>query len=257
MDAVNIKSKHIILLLLGLITGIAAVRAEQPRQLYDQANQLYKQQAYDSALAIYTQLIDAGYDRSELYFNAGNACYQLKKSGYAVYYFTKALQKHPGSDYIRHNLHLAQLQASNKIEQLPTLFFVRWWHVMLRLFSANTWLVCSIVLFWILIFFLGWRRLSDDPPRVMRWGWLPAAVLFCFFFLGAVFSRVAATTHNSAIVVAAGQPLKKAPDANSASIDPVQNGAKVEILDSVENWKKIRLTDGTEGWFNAGNMKTL
>lgn len=250
------RFKHSILLLIGLIACLS-VFAQKPQQRFNRANHLYQKQAYDSALAIYAGLIDEGYDNAALFFNAGNASYNSGRSGYAVYYFTKALQQDPGNEQIQHNLRLAQLQASNKIEQLPTLFFVRWWHVVLRFLSVNAWLIGSIVFFWILIFFIGWKGLAKIPPPFLRWIWIPLLVLFGFFMAGAIFSRVAATTHDTAIVIDIEQPLREAPDNNSSSIEYLQKGAKVEILDSVENWKKVRLVDGTEGWFNAQDMKTL
>ncbi len=234
-----------------------SVFAQTPQQRFNRANLLYQEQAFDSAFAIYAELIEDGYDNAALFFNAGNASYNSGRSGYAVYYFTKALQQDPGNDQIQHNLKLAQLQASNKIEQLPTLFFVRWWHVVLHFFSVNAWLIGSIVLFWVLIFVIGWNALSRIPPRFLKWVWVPVVVLFCFFMAGAIFSRIAATTHDAAIVIDIKQPLREAPDENSSSIEYLQKGAKVELLDSVDHWKKVRLVDGTEGWFNAENMKVL
>lgn len=231
--------------------------AQSPQLLFDQANKLYQAQSYDSATSLYLKLIDRGYQNPQLYYNTGNAYYQTGQPGYAIYYYTKALQKDHGNQVIIHNLQMAQLQASNKIHQLPTLFFVRWWHAILNFFSVNTWLILSIVFFWILLFFLGWKWMTASPPFWVRWLWISAAILFCFFLTGATFSWIRANTHDTAIIVDVRQPLRSAPDQNSETIRPLDNGAKVHILDSVSEWKKIQLEDGTEGWARADEMKVL
>ncbi len=243
------------LLIFCMILKAPAWSQQSPQQLFNHANQLYKHQSYDSASILYLRLIDQGYQNPELYFNAGNAYYKTGQPGYAIYYYTKALQKDQGNKVVLHNLQMAQLQASNKIHQLPTLFFVRWWHVILNLFSVNTWLILSILFFWILLFLLG--RKWIQPSARLQGLWIPAALIFCFFAAGSVFSWVQVRTHNTAIIVKAEQPLRTAPDQNSESIRPLDNGAKVHILDSVNQWKKIQLEDGTEGWANVDEMKIL
>ena len=248
--------KHIALLFVSLLT-VYTGQAQKPQQLFNTANALYSRQAYDSALACYDSLLQQGYHSAALYFNAGNASYQAGRAGYAVYYFTKALQLDPGNAAYTHNLRMAQLQASNKIHQIPTLFFVRWWHVLLHFFSVNTWLVLSIGTFWLLLFFVGWRRLSEAPPRFTRPAWIVSAALFLLTTTGAFFSWQAMHIHNLAIVVNVKNPLRQAPDENSGSVEYLNNGAKVRILDSVDNWKKIRLDNGTEGWYEVSDMKIL
>jgi len=249
-------TKYIVLFIIAGLSSLP-VKAQSPQQRFDKANQLYQQQAYDSAFTLYTQIIEEGYHNQALYFNAGNACYKEGRYSFAVYYYTKALQEAPGNKDITHNLRLAQLQASNKTHQLSTLFFVRWWHMLLHFFSINTWLIGSIVFLWLLVIFVGWSMLSAHPPKFIRKLRIPAAILFCLFFTCSIFSVEAAKSHDMAIIVSVENPLRTAPDKNSSAIEELQNGSKVEIIDSVKDWRKIKLIDGTEGWFNINDMKTL
>ncbi len=254
MEKKTIKN---ILFLFGALFFTFSSNAQSPQERFEEGNQMYQRQAYDSALLVYNYLIDAGFSNKALYFNAGNASYKLGDAGYAIYYYNKALQKAPGNKTIVHNLHLAQIKAYNKTKQIPTIFLVRWWHAILTFFSVNTWLILSILFFWVLLFCIGWSLFTVSPPRLILRLRPPLAILFCFFFIGSIFSLKAYHTHNSAIIVSTEMPLKTAPDAGSNDVEVLNEGIKVDIMDSVADWKKIKLTDGTVGWLNNKDLKVL
>lgn len=230
---------------------------QSPQQVFNDANQLYKHHHYDSAAMLYKKLIDLGYQNPELYYNAGNANYKAGRLGYSVYYFEKALQQSPGNEMIENNLQLARVKATDKVDQIPTLFFIRWWHHFLNFHKANGWVFGSLIFLWILVFSIGWRILKPSPPRWTKWLVLSAAVLFCIYLTGAIGSWYHTTNHEYAIVVEENKPVKSAPDTNGANIMEIHQGIKVKVLDSLEGWKKIELTNGTEGWVSSDNMLSL
>lgn len=228
-----------------------------PQQAFDQANRLYESHLYDSATVLYQQLIKNGFDNPELFYNAGNANFKSRHLGYAVYYFEKALQADPGNKVIAHNLALARGQATDKIDQVPTLFFITWWHQILQLHRPNAWMAVSIVLFWLLVFFTGWRVLRRPAPGWTKWAVLASAVLCCFYVSGSIGSWYRHTHHTHAVIIRADEPLKSAPDGNSPEIMVVHEGLKVKVTDAVNGWRKIKLTDGKEGWVDASSMLGL
>lgn len=227
------------------------------QQIFEEANQLYQKQQYDSAAHLYQQLADEGYVNPELYYNAGNANYKAGRLGYAVYYFEKALQQSGGNEVIENNLALAKQKISSKIDQLPTLFFIRWWHNMLYFHQPNGWMAGSIIFFWLLIFFTGWRLLRKPAPRWTKWLVALCAILFCIYLSGAVGSWYHRSHHDLAIIVLPDEQMKAAPDSGSADLLVIHEGLKVKITDEVGPWRKIRLSDGKEGWVQANCMLTL
>lgn len=231
--------------------------AQSTQQLFDRANNLYQRHRYDSASLLYQQLVHDGYNNAELYYNAGNANYKARHLGYAVYYFEKALQQSPGNAVIAHNLALAKQQASDKIDQVPTLFFIRWWHGLLHLHQPNGWMVGSILLFWVVVFLTGWRLLRKPAPRWTGWILTLTAILFCIYLSGAIGTWYRHTHHDFAIIVKTDQQVKAAPDSGSADLLVIHEGLKVKVTDEVNGWRKIELTNGTEGWVRADCMADL
>lgn len=235
--------------------------AQAPQQVFNKANDLYNRRLYDSALVMYRQLLKKGFSNTELYYNAGNASYKKGKLGYAVYYFEKALQESPGNKVIKHNLSLAKQRATDRIDQVPTLFFIRWWHNLLHLHTPNGWVAGSIVLFWILVFFVGWRLLRRNslapPPRWTKWAILLFAILCGIYLSGAIGSWYQKTHHVFAIIIKTDEPLKTAPDNGSSNVVIIHEGLKVKVLDAVSDWRKIKLTDGKEGWVEANSLLDL
>lgn len=258
------RQRYILTLLfisLFLLLGKSATYAQSSQQLFDTANNLYEKHQYDSALVLYRQLLDKGFNNAELYYNAGNASLKRSHLGFAVYYYEKALQESPGNAVIKHNLAIARQQVTDKIDQVPTLFFIRWWHELLHWHTANAWMAGSILLFWLLVFFIGWRLLrrhaARPAPRWTKWAIVLFSILFCLYLSGAIGTWYRQTHHVFAVVVKAEEPLKAAPDGGSADVLVVHEGLKVKLLDSVNNWRKIKLTDGKEGWVQADSLLDL
>lgn len=251
------RLSFILLLFVILLYAGRVTYAQSPQQTFNRANELYQHHAYDSAAKLYENLIAQGYQNSELYYNAGNANYKARHAGYAVYYFEKALQHSPGNDVIEHNLQLAHQLATNKIDQVPTLFFIRWWHQLLHLHRANGWLTGSIILFWVVLFFLGWRWLKPPASRWTRWIVILSALLFCLYLSGAIGTWYRSVHELYAVVIIPDQVVKAAPDTNSSDVLDIHEGLKVKVIDSVGDWKKILLENDKEGWVPSSSMLRL
>lgn len=246
-----------ICLLLAMAATPQGAGAQSAQQTFDQANQLYQRHVYDSAALLYERLTAAGYDNPELFYNAGNACLKARRLGYAVYYYEKALRQSPGNPVIAHNLALARAEATEKVDQIPTLFFVRWWQQLLHLHRPGGWAAGSIVCFWLLVFFAGWRLVRPPAPRWTKWAVVVTACLFACYLAGAWGSWYGQTHHEDGIVIRADEPVKTAPDASSPQVLSLHEGTKVEITDEVNGWQKVRMPDGKEGWVKASAILPL
>jgi tetratricopeptide (TPR) repeat protein len=69
---------------------------------------------YQEALSHFLAVLEKGIVHEDLYYNLGNTYYNLNQFGYAVYYFEKALQVHPGHEAARYNLELARQVIAQK-----------------------------------------------------------------------------------------------------------------------------------------------
>jgi len=71
---------------------------------------------------------DEGYSSADLYYNLANAHFRNKDIASAILYYEKAKKMKPNDADIIHNLGVANSRITDKIEQLPVIFYKRWWN---------------------------------------------------------------------------------------------------------------------------------
>ncbi|GAA4314722.1 SH3 domain-containing protein [Compostibacter hankyongensis] len=245
------------LLILLLSAGTLTAAAQRPQQLFEQANGLYRQRQYDSAAQLYGRLIGEGYRNTALWYNAGNASYQAGRTGYAVYYFEKALQQDPGNAAVLHNLQLARQRVADRTDLPPTIIFVQWEQHILHLFSPNGWLLAGLLLCWLTIAGVALHFFRGSASRWVRWGTRLAAVLFVLALIGGILTYRQQMQHDTAIVMVSEAAVKSAPDNNSTDLQDIHEGYKVSILGNAPGWVKIRFGDEKEGWVAENTLKVL
>ena len=65
--------------------------SQSPSILFENANNFYVKGNYQDAISGYKQILDGGFESSELYYNLGNSYYKLNKVAESNFYFEKAL----------------------------------------------------------------------------------------------------------------------------------------------------------------------
>ncbi|MFO7869583.1 MAG: tetratricopeptide repeat protein [Bacteroidales bacterium] len=249
--------KRIIVFVSIVFGAVLAVQAQQ--QIIEEAEQLYTQQQFDSALVLYTNLLDDGYQSADLYYNIGNVYYKKNDVARAILFYEKAFLLNPHDKDIIHNLEFARSQQVDNIDSVGQGFFARWYSVWYRYFHPNTWIVISIVTF---LFFLSGMFLFffSQKMKYRKNG----------FFLGVFFLVVSGvaytsaqsryhelTAHTYAIVVEPTASIKTEPKAASKDLTVIHGGLKVYVMQKKENWFQIRLSDGNKGWINANYIEKI
>jgi tetratricopeptide (TPR) repeat protein len=107
-------SKYI--LCLPLILVVSAGVSGTPNDQFNLANRYYEQKNYDSAAAVYTQLVNQGLESAPLYFNLGNASFRSGDLGHAVLYYMRAKRLDPTDLDITANLDFARRYTSVQME---------------------------------------------------------------------------------------------------------------------------------------------
>jgi hypothetical protein len=238
---------------------LASVFAQTPEQMFDQANQLYQQNKFAEARDVYEAIVRNGFVSGELYYDLGNAYYKTGDLGKAVLNYERALRLMPNDEDLRHNLQLANLMITDRIEATPRLFVWDYWDAIKAAFSLNalTWigyalfvlLVGSICVI-ILARSYGTRRLGLFSGSIST----ALLVLTIVLFVGKIGEVNRADT---AVVTAKITTLKNSPDAKSSDAFVLHSGVKVTITDSVGEWMKIRLADGKVGWMERNDAEVI
>ena len=112
------KKAYVILFMMMVVAEVSATTDS----LYQKANSFYQKGEYETALNVYRDIVDTGFESSDLYYNMGNAAYRSNSIGYAVLYYEKALKLDPSHEDALHNLKFISRYRVDTFEQVPELF---------------------------------------------------------------------------------------------------------------------------------------
>ncbi len=226
--------------------------------LYAKANEVYKAGNYDSAQALYSEIIQNGMISSELFYNLGNTFFKKGNISEAILFYERALRLSPNDEDVRYNLDIANTYITDKITPLDNVFFTKWWESITYAFSVTTWAVMIIILLFISsalisIYFIASHR------KIKQLGLIGGAVLFSLsvlvvFVTNSAFNRLNA---EHAIVFSPTVNVKSEPTLNSTDQFVIHEGLKVEILDTDGDWTRIRLSDGNSGWLQSQSIEHI
>lgn len=241
------------------ICGSTLATAQTPEQVFDRANQLYQQTKFAEARDAYESILHNGLVGGELYYNLANTYYKLGDIGKAILNYERALRFMPNDDDVNHNLRLANLMITDKIEPAPRLFIWDYWDGIKAAFSLNaiTWTVYGVF-----VFLVGSVSLVvvARTYRLRRFGVLGAGttlvvlILCVTLFVGKLGEM---TRSNAAVVTARITTVKNSPDPKSSDAFVLHGGVKVTITDNVNEWVKVRLADGKVGWMEESAAEVI
>lgn len=223
---------------------------------FEEGNAAYNEGDYEQAMAFYNQIIEAGMESADVYYNLGNTYYKIKQYPMAILYYEKALKLRPGDDDIQANLEIANLAVVDKINAIPQSFFVKWWNGVKSKFSADGWAWVSMVTFALLLLcvfaFLMARRAA-----LRKVGFFAGLVLLVCMVFSVVFAMEKyqdMSRHDEAIIMTPTITVKSSPSDNAVDLFVLHEGAKVRLLDSSQGWNKIKIADGSVGWLREDVM---
>ena len=251
--------KRRILLSLTLFLLLLPLRGQNPQQVFDRANQLYQQNQFAQAQGEYEKLLQNGCEGAELEYNLGNACYKSGQLAKAILHYERARKLNPGDEDLRHNLRLAALMITDKIEVAPRFFLWQLWDRGKAACSmdAITWLSygCFAACLGAIALLLHARTYA-----LRRFAFITALACGagCLLFFATFLAKRADTLRrDSAIVMNDIATLKNAPDALSSDAFVLHGGVKVQVLDQVGQWLKIRIADGNVGWIEQKAVEVI
>ncbi|MDP4184243.1 MAG: tetratricopeptide repeat protein [Bacteroidota bacterium] len=248
-----------ILIILLLAIGISQTKAETSSQMFEKAGLLYSQSKYKEATQIYEKILSNDQESAEVYYNLGNIYYKSGKFTKAILNYERAKLLDPSDEDITYNLELANLHIQDKIQPVPQVFFVRWWHHFINLNTANGWGTISLIFFILFLTAAGFFLLTRSV--LVKKGSFGIGILFFFVF---IFSfgfgwtlKCKFERHDEAIIMAPTVTIKSSPDNNGNNLFIVHEGLKVKITDQIGKWVEIRLSDGNKGWMPDDTMTRI
>lgn len=244
----------ILILFLGILfPGLSLAQefsGNEPGDWLIQGNAAYEVEQYEQAIQWYDSVLSQEVHSAQVYYNLGNAHYQLGHIAPAILNYERALQLKPGYADAAFNLKLANLRVVDNITPIPRLLLMQQLENTYRARSASQWAWTGLVCL-LLALGLGCTFLFVANPWLKRIGFFGGFVLFGLSLLSLGLSaqkyqRDQNPNTGPAIITTANAYVKDAPRGKTDLLI-LHEGVKVQMLENQAGWTKITLEDANIG----------
>ena len=255
----NSMIRYILTLVFISVFARVAVSQETTTQKFNQGVTYFNSGSFKEALKVWTDIYKTGYRSASLNYNIGNTYFKLNDIPDAILFYERAYLLKPADENINYNLQIARTLIVDRFQEIPELFFVRWYNFISLFLSTNIWAKISIGSFILCLLLLSLYIYSSRYRHKVIGFWLAV-----FFFI-LTLASLAFTVRNKSLVYDShkaiiSSPLvsgKSSPDSSGTDLFILHEGTKVSIEDEVGEWFEIRLTDGNKGWVPVNSLNLI
>lgn len=241
-----------------LLLPLAAI-ADTPQELFEKANEAYKENRYGDAVILYEEIVDMGEETANVHYNLGNAYFRMDNLPYAILHFERALKLDPGASDARQNLAIANARTVDRIEPIPQFFLTEFFEDTVYTSSSGFWSWMAIFCFWLAIGLLSLFIIgrSAQLRKLGLFSGLFVLLISIFLFIAAWQADYHENLRTDAIVMTASAYVRSEPNEDSQELFILHEGTKAEILGLEDGYFKIRIADGNQGWISQAEMERI
>ena len=242
------RSRLFLLTCMAMMLMVSALSAQTRLEAFEQANTLYQESNYDSAIVVYNRIIDDGVESAPLFFNLGNAYFKNGDLGHSILFYMRALRLEPGDDDIRANLEFARSFTRVQMEGVALNPVNSLMAEIVAPYRLNTLAWVSSAFFIILVLLLALRFGYGYRSSLMRTGIVLSLILLVVCSMITTFKYRHDYLTRRAVLVAEECPVFGGP---SEEMDVELQGAPgltVEILDESGDWYNVLFENSRRGW---------
>ena len=236
-----------------IITLLVSISSFASDQLFEKANKAYNNSDYTSAITLYDSILTIGLESSELYYNLGNCHYKAQNWANAIWHYEKSLKLERNDKTIQ-NLELANLKIIDRIEDIPQLFYKKWWSSFISIFNTFSWQLISILIIWFAFAIKILSRFTNYKKEHFLSIIYSLALISVFVAYSSYQINI---TKKEAIIFTSSIVVNSAPTTNSTNLFSLHSGSKIEILDTIGEWVNIKIANGNSGWIKESGCKVL
>src|SRR6266404_3569593 len=235
----------------GLAIFLAAVSigAAQPAGQFAKANQEFAAGDFKAAIADYEEVVRAGQDAPNLFYNLGNAYFRQRDFGRAILNYERALALDPRHPEAQANLRIARDEA-RALELIPARA-ERWFSFA----TLNQYALTATIAFWIgafaLLVFIFNRRRAALVLSILSLSILAIA-------LAAVYQLASGKNGEQLAVVIADNTEARLATADTAGrVLTLPSGSEIQILSRRGDWIYAALPNDLRGWMPANSAEQV
>ena len=236
-----------------IITLLVSISSFASDQLFEKANKAYKNSDYTSAITLYDSILTIELESSELYYNLGNCHYKAQDWANAIWHYEKSLKLEKNDKTIQ-NLELANLKIIDRIEEIPQLFYKKWWSSFISIFNTFSWQLISILIIWLALTLKILSQFTNYKNKYFLSILYSLLLISIFATYGSYQKNI---TKKEAIIFTSSIVVNSAPTTSSTNLFSLHSGSKIEILDTIGEWINIKIANGSSGWIKESGCKVL
>ncbi len=247
-----------VIFLLSVFSGQGYSQESAPAK-FEKGVTLFTAGNFDESLSVWMDLYNTGYRSANLEYNIGNAYFKLNNIPSAILFYERASLLNPAAENINYNLQIARSLIVDRFQEIPELFFVKWYNFVSLILSSNKWAVISLSSFILCLIFLSLYIYSIKYRQKVIGFWLALSMLFISASGLAFTLRNKSLVYDSqrAIIFSPAVSGKSSPDASGTDLFILHEGTRVTVEDEVGEWCEVRLSDGNKGWVPINSLNII
>jgi tetratricopeptide (TPR) repeat protein len=255
----NSTTRYLLILLLLSCFSFETFSQEKASEKFTKGVVFFNAGSYKEALQVWNDVYATGYRSAGLDYNIGNAYFKLNNIPEAILFYERAYLLNPIDEDINYNLQIARSLIVDRFQEIPDLFFIKWYNFVSLLLSSDSWAKISIVSFILCLLFLSLYIYSSKYSQKVIGFWLALILLVISISSFALMGRNKFLVHDShkAIITNPVVSGKSSPDNSGKDLFVLHEGTKVSIEDEVGEWVEIRLSDGNVGWIPVNSLNII
>jgi tetratricopeptide (TPR) repeat protein len=254
--------KHIfktVVIFFLLLYAIQLPAQESEKEKFIRASDLYSNGRFKEALDEWMSVYKSGVRSANLDYNIANTYFKMNNIPGAILFYERALLLKPADEDLRYNLEIARTLVVDKFNEIPELFFVRWFNFISLTLSTNLWAGISIFCFLGFLCALSLYIYSQKYSHKVLGFWFAVFLLLLssssiFFSLR---NKNLVYKNSKAIIFSPLVNGKSSPDNSGTDLFVLHEGTKVTVEDEVGGWYEIRLSDGNKGWVPLNSLEKI
>ncbi|MBI9045885.1 MAG: tetratricopeptide repeat protein [Anaerolineaceae bacterium] len=221
-----------------------------------EANQLYEQEDYPSAIEIYQTLTIQGVDDGLVYYNLGNAYYKNDQLGQAILNYRRAERRMPRDADVKTNLAVAKGQCQDQLEAEQSLgsFFSA---VFAGWLSLSESLIILLIIWTMLCLVLILFLLSKSQSGILRIFLIIISLVFIFALTSTTILSFERLAKPAAIVLASEVEVKSGPAEDYVTEFKLHSGTEVQMIEQQNGWSRIQISGDLQGWLPTETIEII
>ena len=231
-------------------------------EIFNQANNYYRDSKLEEALAGYTYLADLGVSNGYLFYNLGNTHFRLGHTGVAILWYERAKRYLPRFSDLLFNLNYARSTLVDEEFKPPvyggTVGFLIQLHHALNLRDS---LGLLRIIIWLFLGSLSAFLLVALPPlragcKMLAWS---AGILLALGILSTGYKIHQQEYVMEAVITAPAIDVTTGPGPDFSTAFSLHEGTKVQVMQRQETWMRIVLPGnvGFTGWIPSESVEIM